>query len=119
MLTGDALPVAREIARELGLGEIVRAPDLQLRRRNGGARRRLVEGSSGFAEVFPEDKFLVVKRLQAAGHVVGMTGDGVNDAPGPAPGGSRHRRERRDRCGQGRGQRRADHRGPGAASSTW
>jgi magnesium-transporting ATPase (P-type) len=40
-----------------------------------------VERSHGFAEVFPEDKFLVVKNLQAAGHVTGMTGDGVNDAP--------------------------------------
>ena len=78
MLTGDALPVAREIADELGLGEVVRAPDLH---RPGEATAALVEGSSGFAEVFPEDKFLVVQNLQAAGHVVGMTGDGVNDAP--------------------------------------
>ncbi|MDE2219534.1 MAG: HAD-IC family P-type ATPase, partial [Gammaproteobacteria bacterium] len=38
-------------------------------------------GSDGFAEVFPEDKYVVVQRLQAAGHVTGMTGDGVNDAP--------------------------------------
>ena len=38
-------------------------------------------GADGFAEVFPEDKYVVVKRLQAAGHVTGMTGDGVNDAP--------------------------------------
>ena len=38
-------------------------------------------GSDGFAEVFSEDKYIVVKHLQAAGHVTGMTGDGVNDAP--------------------------------------
>jgi H+-transporting ATPase len=82
MLTGDALPVAREIAAELGLGEVVRAPDLHLQNTSGtDAATSLVEASSGFAEVFPEDKFLVVQRLQAAGHVVGMTGDGVNDAP--------------------------------------
>jgi H+-transporting ATPase len=82
MLTGDALPVARVIARELGLGEIVRAPELRSTAGDGSsAADRLVERSSGFAEVFPEDKFLVVKRLQKAGHIVGMTGDGVNDAP--------------------------------------
>ncbi len=41
----------------------------------------LFAGADGFAEVFPEDKYVVVQRLQAAGHVTGMTGDGVNDAP--------------------------------------
>jgi len=41
----------------------------------------LFAGADGFAEVFPEDKYVVVKHLQAAGHVTGMTGDGVNDAP--------------------------------------
>lgn len=82
MLTGDALPVARVVAQELGLGEVVRAPELRSAQGDGNAAAaRLVEGSSGFAEVFPEDKFLVVKRLQEAGHIVGMTGDGVNDAP--------------------------------------
>ena len=82
MLTGDALPVAREIARQLGLGTILRAPDLRTTDPQASARAsELASGADGFAEVLPEDKFEVVKRLQAAGHVVGMTGDGVNDAP--------------------------------------
>jgi len=82
MLTGDALSVAREIAHGLGLGEIVRAPVLRAAQQDAQERARdLVAGSGGFAEVFPEDKFLLVKALQAGGHVVGMTGDGVNDGP--------------------------------------
>ncbi len=82
MLTGDALPVAREIAHELGLGTIARAPDL--RTVGEGSRpgaNSIIADSSGFAEVFPEDKQLIVQSLQKAGRIVGMTGDGVNDAP--------------------------------------
>lgn len=82
MLTGDALPVAREIAHELGLGTIARAPELRDADAPGHAAANVVVAdSSGFAEVFPEDKQLVVQSLQTAGRVVGMTGDGVNDAP--------------------------------------
>ncbi|WP_457680729.1 plasma-membrane proton-efflux P-type ATPase [Thermovibrio sp.] len=42
---------------------------------------KLIEEANGFAEVFPEDKYFIVDKLQKAGHIVGMTGDGVNDAP--------------------------------------
>jgi len=73
MLTGDALPVAREIGGSLGLPEIRSVADLKA--------ADSPEGADGFAEVYPEDKYLVVRHLQAAGHVTGMTGDGVNDAP--------------------------------------
>ena len=80
MLTGDALPIAREIARELGLGEkVTRVADL--RQTSGEEILRRVEESDGFAEIYPEDKYLIVENLQKANHVVGMTGDGVNDAP--------------------------------------
>jgi magnesium-transporting ATPase (P-type) len=82
MLTGDALAVASEIARGVGLNNIQRVADLKAASAQAGNRAAdLFAGADGFAEVFPEDKYLVVKQLQAAGHVTGMTGDGVNDAP--------------------------------------
>ena len=79
MVTGDNVAIAREIARRLGLGERIDPASNTI-----GAYARdgdLVEASEGFAEVFPEHKFRIVKELQARGHIVGMTGDGVNDAP--------------------------------------
>jgi H+-transporting ATPase len=82
MLTGDALPVACEIGQGVGLPNIRHMADLRLRDAQAGNRTvDLFAGADGFAEVFPEDKYTVVKHLQAAGHVTGMTGDGVNDAP--------------------------------------
>jgi H+-transporting ATPase len=82
MVTGDALPVAQEVARQVGLGPLEPVARLhQASVRGRAAAASLAERSDGFAEVFPEDKFQVVRALQEAGHVVGMTGDGVNDAP--------------------------------------
>jgi plasma-membrane proton-efflux P-type ATPase len=82
MLTGDALPVASEVARSVGLGDVEAVAQLRddLARDPAAAAAR-AQRTDGFAEVFPEDKYGVVKALQDAGHVVGMTGDGVNDAP--------------------------------------
>ncbi|MGA2515554.1 MAG: plasma-membrane proton-efflux P-type ATPase [Thermodesulfobacteriota bacterium] len=80
MLTGDALPIAKEVAKELGLGNaITRTSDLK--KSTEDKISKLVEESDGFAEIYPEDKFLIVKSLQKGRHIVGMTGDGVNDAP--------------------------------------
>ena len=82
MLTGDALPVAREIGSEVGLPDIRRVADLKAESTQAGNKSvDLLAGADGLAEVFPEDKYTVVKHLQNAGHVTGMTGDGVNDAP--------------------------------------
>jgi plasma-membrane proton-efflux P-type ATPase len=82
MLTGDALPVALEIGQGVGLSNIQRMADLKTASAQSGNKTAdLFAGADGFAEVYPEDKYIVVKHLQAAGHVTGMTGDGVNDAP--------------------------------------
>jgi len=82
MLTGDALAVASEIAKGVGLPNIRRAADLKIASAKAGNETvDLLAGADGFAEVYPEDKYSVVQHLQAAGHVAGMTGDGVNDAP--------------------------------------
>lgn len=82
MLTGDALPVAREIGQGVGLPNIRRVADLKAAGAAAGSEAvDLLAGADGFAEVYPEDKYIVVQHLQAAGHVTGMTGDGVNDAP--------------------------------------
>jgi len=83
MLTGDSLPVAKEIAEEVGIGSnIVKVSDLkESLSQNAIEATQLAENSGGFAEIYPEDKYTVVKSMQIAKHIVGMTGDGVNDAP--------------------------------------
>ncbi len=84
MVTGDNLAIAVQIAKKLGLGSnIVPASRLPLSPEGalGAGDVEEVERADGFAEVFPEHKFAIVKLLQARGHITGMTGDGVNDAP--------------------------------------
>lgn len=81
MVTGDHVAIAKEIAMELNLGSnIVQASALGSFE-DHGVQEELVENADGFAQVFPEHKYNIVKLLQSKGHIVGMTGDGVNDAP--------------------------------------
>ena len=76
MLTGDAVAVADQVARELGWTRgVVRSGDL------GDDPAARLDATDGVAEIYPEDKYRIVRALQERGHVVGMTGDGVNDAP--------------------------------------
>lgn len=80
MLTGDNVAIAREVARQVNIGDrIYRMSDLG--RINEADQARILEDYDGFAEIYPEDKYRVVKLLQSRKHIVGMTGDGVNDSP--------------------------------------
>ena len=89
MITGDHSAIAMETARQLGMGtNILKAdalPSLDaskpLPSTLGADYGEMIEGVSGFAQVFPEHKFLIIEALRQRGWVVGMTGDGVNDAP--------------------------------------
>jgi len=80
MVTGDQLAIAQETSRQLGLGaNILDATGLHDSKNQQSAQS--IEDADGFAQVFPEDKYNIVDVLQKRGHIVGMTGDGVNDAP--------------------------------------
>jgi H+-transporting ATPase len=83
MVTGDALAIAVETAKKLGLGaNILDASGLgDVKKKETDAMGEAIENADGFAQVFPEHKFHIVDVLQQRGHIVGMTGDGVNDAP--------------------------------------
>ena len=84
MVTGDHIAIAREISGELGMGRDILPPDRlpsDPEAKADAALVRELEEADGFAQVFPEHKYAIVKALQEGGHLVGMTGDGVNDAP--------------------------------------
>lgn len=81
MLTGDSLPIAKNVAERIGLGEKVTTLSMTSTNGNEEFSDLIVKESNCLAQIYPEDKFGVVKTLQNIGHVVGMTGDGVNDAP--------------------------------------
>ncbi|MBN3946983.1 MAG: plasma-membrane proton-efflux P-type ATPase [Nostoc sp. NMS7] len=83
MLTGDALAIAQETAKKLDMGaNILDAGSLgDSEKQETSEVSDSIENADGFAQVFPEHKFHIVDVLQKHGHIVGMTGDGVNDAP--------------------------------------
>jgi H+-transporting ATPase len=80
MVTGDHVAIGKEIAHEVGLGTNI-MPASSFIDKHEIEAQPIVEKADGFAQVFPEHKFRIVKMLQNRGHIVGMTGDGVNDAP--------------------------------------
>lgn len=83
MVTGDQLAIAKEIAGKLDLGaNILDASNFsEIKAHETAQQTEAIEKADGFAQVFPEHKFHIVDVLQKLGHIVGMTGDGVNDAP--------------------------------------
>jgi len=83
MVTGDALAIAKETAKKLDMGSnILDAAGLGDSKKQESAEvSESIEKADGFAQVFPEHKYHIVDDLQKHGHIVGMTGDGVNDAP--------------------------------------
>ncbi|EEF29056.1 H(\+)-transporting atpase plant/fungi plasma membrane type, putative [Ricinus communis] len=85
MITGDQLAIAKETGRRLGMGTNMYPSSSLLGREKSETEAlpvdELIEKADGFAGVFPEHKYEIVRILQERQHVVGMTGDGVNDAP--------------------------------------
>ncbi|XP_047951029.1 plasma membrane ATPase 4-like [Salvia hispanica] len=86
MITGDQLAIAKETGRRLGMGTNMYPSSSLLGQHKDEAIanlpvEELIERADGFAGVFPEHKYEIVKKLQERKHICGMTGDGVNDAP--------------------------------------
>jgi len=81
MVTGDHAAIARELAQQLGLGTHIVSAQEVFEHDDSDGNAVQIEAADGFAEVFPEHKFNIVRSLQGSGKIIGMTGDGVNDAP--------------------------------------
>jgi H+-transporting ATPase len=116
MVTGDNVAIAREISGQLGMGRNIR-PARELVGKGDDPDHltqdqvEQIRETDGFAEVFPEHKYAIVKALQDRGHIVAMTGDGVNDAPALKQAGCGH-------CGFGQYPERPHPRGTHPGSST-
>ncbi|MDK2830931.1 plasma-membrane proton-efflux P-type ATPase [Methanolobus sp. WCC1] len=80
MITGDHAAIAKEIAQQIGMGTNITTAS-ELEDKTDLQAQEVVDRADGFAQVFPEHKYRIVELLQDDGHIVGMTGDGVNDAP--------------------------------------
>ena len=80
MVTGDHVDIAKEICRQVHLGSNI-ITSASIEEKPGRDAAQVVEDADGFAQVFPEHKYRIVELLQKNDHIVGMTGDGVNDAP--------------------------------------
>jgi H+-transporting ATPase len=83
MVTGDQLAIAKEIGDQLGMGKNIIDASMfgDTSHHETGQLADAIEKANGFAQVFPEHKYHIVDVLQQRGHIVAMTGDGVNDAP--------------------------------------
>jgi H+-transporting ATPase len=83
MVTGDQVAIARETAHQLGLSSNILEADLFINANHHEVAQveEDIEKADGFAQVFPEHKFYIIDVLQCKKHIIGMTGDGVNDAP--------------------------------------
>ncbi len=83
MVTGDQVAIAKEVARQLDLGTNIMDASIfgETKPHEASQMADTIEQADGFAQVFPEHKYHIVDVLQQRGHIVGMTGDGVNDAP--------------------------------------
>jgi H+-transporting ATPase len=80
LVTGDHIAIGKEIAKQVNLGPNI-MPASSFVNHPDSIAQSVIENADGFAQVFPEHKFSIVQLLQSKGHIVGMTGDGVNDAP--------------------------------------
>ena len=95
ILTGNSEVIAKEVASIVGLGSNITKMSTikELVQSNPAQITQIIKQSDVFAEIYPEDKYLIVEQLQKSGQIVGMTGDGVNDAPALKQAGSRNCRE--------------------------
>lgn len=80
MITGDHTAIGKQIAEKVNLKTNILEVSAFINKPDSEASK-IIENADGFAQVFPEHKYKIVEMLQSKNHIVGMTGDGVNDSP--------------------------------------